>query len=83
MFSPPVPPEGAVDGDRSFVEYPYPKEAARYLLHLLSGAGEYAPRLGPVAAPAPPPALPGREPLDPRVARRVRRAMGDLPERAK
>jgi hypothetical protein len=29
----------------SIVEYPFPKEAARFLLHLLSGAEPYRPRL--------------------------------------
>jgi DEAD/DEAH box helicase domain-containing protein len=62
----------------SIVEYPFPKEAARFLLHLLTGPPEYLPRLEPVVEPARLPAIEPREPLDPRIARRIRRAMGDL-----
>jgi len=63
-------------GMESSLEYPHPKEAARFLLSLLCGQEAYVPRLEPVAAAPPPPALEPREALDPRVARRVRRAMG-------
>jgi DEAD/DEAH box helicase domain-containing protein len=56
-------------------EYPFPKEAARYLLHLLLEKEPYRPQLEPVAAPEPGPAVEPRETLDPRVARKVERAM--------
>ena len=59
----------------AILEYPFPKEAARFLLHLLSGAGPYVPRLEPVQVPPLPPALEPSAPLDPRTVRRVKRAL--------
>jgi hypothetical protein len=56
-------------------EYPFPKEAARYLLHLLLEKEPYRPQLEPVAAPEAGPAVEPGETLDPRVARKVERAM--------
>jgi DEAD/DEAH box helicase domain-containing protein len=63
----------------SILEYPFPKEAARFLLHRLSGAEPYAPRFEPVEVPKPPRAMEPRPALDPRTARKVKRAMGGFP----
>lgn len=62
----------------SILEYPYPKEAAKFLLHLLLGKEPYVPRLEPVALPTPrlPEALP--QELDPRTERKVRKAIRGL-----
>jgi DEAD/DEAH box helicase domain-containing protein len=60
----------------SIVEYPFPKEAARFLLHLLSGAEPYRPRLEGVSLPRTPPGIEVHQPLDPRLVRRVKRAIG-------
>ncbi len=62
----------------SILEYPFPKEAARYILHLLCGAEEYSPRLEPISCPPAPPAVEPAPALDPRVVRRVNRALESL-----
>ena len=60
----------------AILEYPYPKEATRFLLHLLLGRELYRPRLdGVPLVTADPPPLPPRE-LDPRTERKVRKAIG-------
>lgn len=56
-------------------EYPWPREAARYLLHALMGLEPYVPRLDGVGVTPRPPALDPQEPLDPAVSRKVRRAL--------
>jgi len=63
----------------SILEYPFPKEASRFLLHLASGAAPYEPRFEPHAVPGRPPAVNPTPGLDPRIARRVKRAIGSLP----
>ncbi|MFQ5654266.1 MAG: DEAD/DEAH box helicase, partial [Planctomycetota bacterium] len=62
----------------SVLEYPYPKEAARFILHLLLGMEPYTPRLEgvPLASAEPPPA-PARE-LDARTERKVRKVLERL-----
>ncbi len=62
----------------SILEYPFPKEAARYILHLLCGAEEYRPRLDPIPCPLAPLAVEPAPALDPRVVRRVNRALDSL-----
>ena len=59
-------------------EYPYPKEAALYLLHELLEQGPYRPRLEPVVLDPTRPAVEPQEPLDPRVQKRVKRAIQGL-----
>ncbi|MGE3166338.1 MAG: DEAD/DEAH box helicase [Planctomycetota bacterium] len=58
----------------AILEYPYPKEATRFLLHILLGLEAYPPQLQPVAlSPSAPSVEPIRR-LDPRVERKVRKA---------
>jgi hypothetical protein len=59
-------------------EFPYPKEAARHLLHELLELPAYEPRLeGVPVAPREPPLEP-KDALDPRIERRVKRALRGL-----
>jgi ATP-dependent helicase YprA (DUF1998 family) len=59
--------------DQELMEYPYPKEATRWLLHRLIGRDEYVPDLTGVAAPTSP--RPESPPvlLDERTERKVRK----------
>jgi DEAD/DEAH box helicase domain-containing protein len=68
--------EGAAEP--AVLEFPFPKEAARYLLHALLEKEPYAPRLEAAASPAAGTALEPREVLDPRTARKVERAIRRL-----
>lgn len=58
----------------AILEYPYPKESTRFLLHLLLGMEDYAPRLEPVALPPAAGPEPLSRKLDPRIERKVRKA---------
>ncbi|MCI0651551.1 MAG: DEAD/DEAH box helicase [Planctomycetes bacterium] len=62
----------------SILEFPYPKEAARFLLHMLLGRERYVPVLAgiPATLPASPQAPPPE--LDPRTERKVRKAIRRL-----
>lgn len=62
----------------AILEYPYPKEAARFLLHLLLGREAYEPQLGPVGVPRNSPPTPVPNDLDARTARKVRKAIRGL-----
>jgi hypothetical protein len=62
----------------SIKEFPYPKEAAHFLIHELLEKEPYVPRLEPGAAGRREAALEPQEPLDPRLAGRVRRAIKHL-----
>ena len=73
----PVSTRHEIGAEPTVEEYPFPKEAARYLLHLLLEKEPYEPRLDPFEATEPRPLAP-RESLDPAVARRVRRALRQL-----
>ncbi|MEM7166326.1 MAG: DUF1998 domain-containing protein, partial [Planctomycetota bacterium] len=64
----------------SILEYPYPKEATRFLLHLLLGLAPHEPDLQPVSLPEPPAQLPPPE-LDPRTERKARKAARQLASR--
>ena len=56
-------------------EYPFPKEASRFLIHLLLEKEPYVPKLAPVdTGPESKPVEP-REMLDPKVERKVKRAL--------
>jgi DEAD/DEAH box helicase domain-containing protein len=63
-----------IGSEASVREYPFPKEATRFLLHALLEKEPYEPRLEPVEVRKAP-ALAPREELDPKVARKVVRAM--------
>ena len=60
----------------SILEYPYPREAARFLIHELLEKEPYTPRLEPINLEDKEPAVTAREALDPRLVRRIRRAAG-------
>jgi len=60
----------------SIREFPYPREAARFLLHDLLEKEPYEPRLEAVDVVARPAAVSSHEALDPRLVRRIRRAAG-------
>ncbi|MBI4585477.1 MAG: DEAD/DEAH box helicase [Planctomycetes bacterium] len=62
----------------SIKEFPYPKEAARCLLHDLLEKEPYLPRLEPGVVGPREAAIETREPIDPRLAGRVRRALKQL-----
>ena len=62
----------------SIKEFPYPKEAARFLLHELLEREPYRPRLEPVPVETPKAAIEAQEMLDPRTAGKVRRAIGKM-----
>lgn len=68
-----------IDSEPTVLEYPFPKEAARFLLHALLEKEPYVPRLEPKAAVARPPVVEPVDTIDPRVARRVRRVLKHLP----
>ena len=62
----------------SILEYPYPKEATRFILHVLLGMELYTPDLeGVPVRPAPAPEQPAK-PLDARTERKVRKAIRRL-----
>ncbi len=61
--------------EAAILEYPYPKEAARFILHLLLGLERWVPRLEGVALAAPAPPDPPPRPLDARTERRARKAL--------
>ena len=55
------------------LEYPYPKEATRWLLHRLLGLEPYKPELHGVPAPVESPLNPPAPALDERVERKIRK----------
>ncbi|MCA8960911.1 MAG: DUF1998 domain-containing protein, partial [Planctomycetes bacterium] len=59
----------------AILEYPYPKEAARFLLHALLGRGLYEPKLAgvPIRSVTPPEVPPPE--LDPRTERKAQKAI--------
>lgn len=64
--------------DADVIEYPYPKEATRFLLHRLLGRPDYVPQLTGVAlAPPTAPMRPARE-LSAITERKVRKVLGQL-----
>jgi len=64
-----------IASEASIQEFPFPKEATRYLLHALLEKEPYVPKLDPVdTGPETSPIEP-KDPLDPKVERKVRRAL--------
>ncbi|MBC8261288.1 MAG: DEAD/DEAH box helicase [Planctomycetia bacterium] len=55
------------------LEYPFPKEATRWLLHLLLGKESYEPQLEGIPAPCENPMIPVPPLLDARVERKIRK----------
>ena len=62
----------------SILEYPYPKEATRFLLHLLLGKEAYEPTFEPISLPTDRSPAPLPNPLDARTERKVRKAIGRI-----
>ncbi len=62
----------------SILEYPYPKEATRFLLHRLLGLADHVPDLVGVLQPATPGAGELPPSLDPRTERKARKAIGRM-----
>jgi len=74
----PTAPTGAAPGgavETSGLEYPYPKEAVRFLLHRLLGLPDHEPRLEGVSVATPPDAGALPPSLDPRTERKARKAL--------
>ncbi|HLU48602.1 MAG TPA: DEAD/DEAH box helicase, partial [Planctomycetota bacterium] len=68
-----------IDSEPTILEFPYPKEAARFLLHVLLEKEPYVPRLDAARQPRPQVEIEPEEVLDPRIAKRVRRVLRRLP----
>ncbi|MGA1489833.1 MAG: Zn-binding domain-containing protein, partial [Planctomycetota bacterium] len=62
----------------SILEYPYPKEATRFLIHRLLGIADYVPRLDGVPMATPEHAGEIEQPLDERTERKARKAIRRL-----
>ncbi|MFN0057831.1 MAG: DEAD/DEAH box helicase [Planctomycetota bacterium] len=62
----------------SILEYPFPKEAARFLLHLLLDLEAYVPKLDGVPLPVSATPAPVESDLDERTERKVRKALRGL-----
>jgi DEAD/DEAH box helicase domain-containing protein len=60
-------------------EYPFPKEAARYLMHALLEKEPHIPKLDATETPRTEGAVEPVVTLDPRIARKVRRSLKHLP----
>ena len=74
----PVSTRYEIDHEPILKEFPFPKEAARFLLHLLLEKEPYTPVLESVAVPGRRGAVESQEVVDPRLAGRVRRALKHL-----
>lgn len=59
-------------------EYPFPKEAARFILHEMLEKDRYTPRLEPIHLGIREEAIQPREFLDPRTTKRIKRAIKGL-----
>jgi len=67
-----------IHSESNVLEYPFPKEATRFLLHALLEKEPYKPRLEPTELGAPHRAVEPHVELDPKVARKVRRALRNI-----
>ena len=67
-----------IDSQPTVKEFPFPKEAARFLLHLLLEKERYTPRLGPVETSRGSGLEAAGELLDARMAGKVKRALRHL-----
>ena len=67
-----------IDSEPTVREFPFPKEAVRFLLHLLLEKEPYSPRLTPVETARKRRVVEPEELLDSKVAGRVRRALKHL-----
>ena len=64
--------------EASVLEYPYPKEATRFLLHRLLGREDYAPQLDGISVETPTSAGTMPRELDERTERKARKAIRNL-----